>query len=89
MLKHKSVTAHMKAFDLNGTGDGTALAPHPTIQPERLVFIGKFVKVPICQKDRNESASKLLDVRMKRQSMREFDTHQTAAGAGRGEAHQR
>lgn len=48
VLKHKSVTAHMKACDLNGTGDGTTLAPHPTIQLERLVFIGKFVKT-VCQ----------------------------------------
>lgn len=34
----------MKACDLNGSGDGNALVPHPTIQPERLVFMEKFVK---------------------------------------------
>lgn len=38
----------MKAGDLNVAGDGNALVSDPTIQPECLVFLDKFVKT-VCQ----------------------------------------
>lgn len=77
----------MKACKLNIPGDGNVLVHDPTIQPGCLVFSEKvcqnsFSKLSCANRIKNESASKLLDVRIKRRSMTEV-CHSPDSSCGR------